>query len=201
MESRYDVSRITVRRALGELERAGRVVRRRGRGTTVAQSRFDEPLNRIRSFTEEMRALGKEPRTESVALARVVPTRAAAHALEIAEDAVVTRLDRVRATDARPVVHFSSFITVADLSDDPADFGGSLYDYLEARHDIVITRVQEHFEAQLMPADMAAQLGVAANSPCMKRVRLSIDQHGNKVEYTVCHYRGDKYRYHVEMGS
>ncbi|MFV0406322.1 MAG: GntR family transcriptional regulator [Propioniciclava sp.] len=201
LESRYAVSRITVRRALEELERAGWVVRRRGRGTTVVQSRFDEPLNRIRSFTDEMRSLGKEPHTSSVEVVQLPPSRAAAHALEIPEDRPVLRLDRVRSTDGQPLVHFSTFMAPEGLSSDPADYTGSLYDYLEVSHGIVITRVQEHFEAQLMPDNLAEQLQVAAQSPCMKRVRLSIDQHGNKVEYTVCHYRGDRYRYHVEMGG
>ena len=55
------VSRVTVRKALEELSQRGEVVRRPGKGTFVADKKFQRDLTSVLSFTEMCRRMGRAP--------------------------------------------------------------------------------------------------------------------------------------------
>ncbi|WP_153057302.1 GntR family transcriptional regulator, partial [Streptococcus suis] len=60
----YGVSRITVRLALQELEKRGLVYKKHGKGTYVSEiSDTAVDLSQAYSFTEQMKKIGKVPRT------------------------------------------------------------------------------------------------------------------------------------------
>ena len=64
LSERYGLSRTTVRLALQELERLGLVVRQRGRGTMISDRSLQTAnLTQTYSFTEQMKAIGRVPKT------------------------------------------------------------------------------------------------------------------------------------------
>ena len=64
---RYSCSLITIRRALSELAREGRLERTRGRGTFALKPRIERDFADTRSFSEEMQRRGLDPETRLVA--------------------------------------------------------------------------------------------------------------------------------------
>ncbi|PMZ61526.1 GntR family transcriptional regulator, partial [Pseudomonas sp. FW306-2-11AA] len=54
----YDISRITVRKAIGGLVEEGLLTRRRGAGTFVT-GRVEKSFSKLSSFSEDMAARGK----------------------------------------------------------------------------------------------------------------------------------------------
>src|SRR6201993_2022809 len=59
--ARFEVSRITVRRAIQNLVSRGLVEIRRGKGTFVAAPKMTQELTELSGFVEDMHALGRKP--------------------------------------------------------------------------------------------------------------------------------------------
>jgi GntR family transcriptional regulator len=59
--ARFEVSRITVRRAIQNLVSRGMVEIRRGKGTFVAAPKITQELTELSGFVEDMHALGRKP--------------------------------------------------------------------------------------------------------------------------------------------
>src|SRR5690554_2418523 len=55
----FGVSRITVRKAIDELTRSGKLTRIQGKGTFVAEQPISQKLGSIYSFSQEMEKQGK----------------------------------------------------------------------------------------------------------------------------------------------
>src|ERR1700685_1630347 len=98
------VSLITVRRALDELERAGKVRRHQGLGTFLARPRILTEPTRTGSLLDTLAQSGKSPDTNNLAtkvldMRRGHPAANIAQALRIPGDAHVWQLRRQRTID------------------------------------------------------------------------------------------------------
>lgn len=96
----YDISRNTVRQAIGALEEEGFVVRKRGKGTFVS-----DPNTRRKgvqySFTTEISQLGKTPSSTLVDFAVITPSPKIVALMGLEPGVKVYRFTRVRNVDAR----------------------------------------------------------------------------------------------------
>jgi GntR family transcriptional regulator len=73
LAQRHGVSRITVRQAVMQLAREGRVVRRQGKGTFVAEPPVQHDLVDLRGIYDELVARGVNPGTRLLDYAELVP--------------------------------------------------------------------------------------------------------------------------------
>ena len=93
-----DISRNTARQAIGELEDEGLVVRKRGKGTFVADPNSNRRGVRY-SFTTEVSSLGKTPSSTLVDFGVVIPTRAICQRMDLQEGTHVYCFTRIRNVD------------------------------------------------------------------------------------------------------
>jgi GntR family transcriptional regulator len=78
-------------------------------------------------------------------------------------------------------------------------YAESLYAFLKARYGISVARGEDVLEATLAEGAVAKRLGVPPGFPAFKRTRVTFDRGGTAVEYSVCYYPGDKYKYMVRL--
>ena len=197
---RYGCSLITVRRALTELAREGRIERTRGRGTFALKPRIDRDIAGTMSFSEEMQRRGLNPETRLVAARPESAGEAVARALEVELGSPIVYLERLRVAGGEPLlleqVNLSAERFPGLLASDLET--NSLYDLLAERYGTRITRARESLEPTLLKAREAGLLDQAPRTPALLIEGIAFDDAGAPIEFARTYVRGDRTRYYVE---
>lgn len=196
----HKVSRITIRKAINELENAGYLVSQSGKGTFVTewqQSLTEKPT--LKSFTNEMYALGKKAITVDVELNVIEADKIMADILNIPLGHRIIQLKRVRAIEGGVIIGYSinSFPFTRDFSTNPDDYFNSFYEYLQ-QFGIFFTSAIDYLEAMLPTPEVAAKLRISPSDPVLKSVKISHSTDRLFTEYNICYYVGSEYRYYVK---
>lgn len=196
----YSVSRITVRKAIHELENAGYLYRQSGKGTFVTEwqdNLTESPV--LKSFTNEMQELGKKAITIDVELTLIQADKVMAGILNVPVGHQIIQLKRVRAIEGGVIIGYSinSFPFTRDFSTNPNDYFTSFYKYLET-FGIVFNSAKDYLEAMLPPLEVAEKLRISTSDPVLKSVKISHSTDRLFTEYNICYYVGSEYRYYVK---
>ncbi|MGN6502667.1 MAG: GntR family transcriptional regulator [Pseudolysinimonas sp.] len=195
----YDVSRITIRRAIQELAIEGYLYSVSGKGTFVAEWEAGVDAGTpLKGFTNEMQELGYHAVTVGVELDIREADRKLAAILDIEPGDKVVELRRVRAVQDGMIIAYSinSFPFRDGFSTDPTDYYGSLYALLES-FGVAFTTGRDYLEATLPPAGIAEKLQIEPTEPVLKSVKVSRTSDHSFAEYNICYYVGSRYRYFV----
>ncbi len=200
LQEEYDVSRVTVRQAMGDLVSMGYISSARGIGTVVVFDKINETLKQVVSFSQEMKLHGIEMQTSYCRIYKDVLPLFAAKKTGLEENADCYRLVRVRCAKGRPIVYSVTYLNgKLSLPLDEKLYRESLYDFLREKCSVSVVKGTDTFEAVAADRETASFLEVDENSPLFKRCRKTFDENGAILEYTVCYYPGDRYQYSVEI--
>ena len=197
----YQVSRITVRKALSSLERDGLISRRRGKGSFVTDGRQTLEPMKLTGTIEDIIAMGIKTQTRILHFGIVHPPQKLAERLKIDEGAQVLRIERLRLTKEGPFSYSVSYvpadvgkkIRAKDLSAQP------LMNILEEKCKVKIGRGSQIIEATVADTRVASLLDVRTGTPLLKIERSAFDVKGRPVQYLTILYRSDRYHYRVDL--
>jgi GntR family transcriptional regulator, N-acetylglucosamine utilization regulator len=200
LAAHYGCSLITVRRALGELVREGRIERTRGRGTHVLRPRIERDFAEALSFTAEMQRRGLDPETRLIVARPESAGERVAEALGLEPGSPTLYLERLRLAGGEPIlleqVHLPAErfpgLLASDLEHE------SLYDLLERRYDTRIVRAREALEPVLLRAREAGLLDQPRRTPALLIEGLASTADDRPVEFSRTYVRGDRTRYFIE---
>ena len=198
----FDVSRTVIRQALSDLEYEGLIVRKKGKGTFVAEPKIGESLiQKLTGFYQDMLALGHTPVTQ-VLKQEVVPANARVAAqLDLKPGSKVIEMERLRFVQDEPIVLVTTYLPYAlcpKAAD--ADFSGqSLYAFLESECELLIVRGQRTLEAVAANEYEARLLGIDKGAPLVLLNSVSYLEDGTPIEYYKALHRGDRSRFQVEL--
>ncbi len=197
LAEQFNVSRMTARQALLLLGREGLIYTRVGKGTYVSPPKFDQDLDALRSFTEEMREHGVEPSSRVLeAVLRPAEADVAAQ-LGIAPGAEIVVLSRVRLADGKPLAiettHLAHQACPGIL--EGHDFSReSLYSVLRREYGWVLVWADQIIEARLPQPHERRLLGIDRQTPVLSIRRTTYSRHDLPVEFVYSIYRGDQYQ-------
>src|SRR5580692_3234576 len=184
----FAVSRITVRKALDGLVADGLLVRRQGAGNFVS-ARVDKNFAMLTSFSEDMRARGRTPRSVWLKRAAGTVTPEEALHLRLSPGTPVFRFNRIRYADDAPMaLEYATIVATA------------LYEALErAGHRPV--RALQRLRAVLLTDDQAELLKAKAGDAGLLVERLGSLPDGRAIEFSQSFYRGDTYDFVAELSA
>lgn len=197
----YSVSRVTVRRALGELERERFIERRRSAGTRVIYRPAPAPITAdISGVLANIADMGRRTAVKLLSFDYVPATAAVADALGVGPDQMLQRSVRVRAVDRVPFSYLTTHVpesvaltfTRQELASRP------LLELLE-RAGVKVEHARQRISAGLATPDVADALDVRAGSPLIELVRVVCDQSGRAVEHLHALYRPDRYAFEMDL--
>lgn len=187
----FNVSRITVRRAVDDLVHEGLVVRQKGLGAYVAPPKHSYRLTTLTSFTEDLIEKGFRPGTEILDFSVVPATEDVACHLKLPPGEEILRIERRRFADGKVVAlnlsHVPHRLCPGLSPEDVAD--RSLYRVLEAKYGLYITKASRDFEMIGAGQYEAQLLEIPVGTPILKLTGTVSTQDGTVVDYHVEHYK------------
>jgi GntR family transcriptional regulator len=200
LAEQMQVSRMTVRQALGRLADRGLLVRERGRGTFVSEPKLIQSLSRLNGFYDQMISQGILPSSRLLSGQEVLASAAVAQVLDLRIGEPLYKVVRLRLGGGVPLALETSFF--------PARLVPGLLDYDLERHSIY--RLMERYDARPVRATQSLEpvpardqeadaLEVPAGSPLMLVERIAWDTRDRPVEYAKDIYRGDRSRFVAEL--
>jgi DNA-binding GntR family transcriptional regulator len=202
-----DVSTISVRRALDELERAGRIRRHQGLGTFVAEPRIAADPTRPGELLATLLDNGGGPRAVTTSLISVsvgLPSSTIATALGVDAGQPVWDIWRRRVIAAgdqapdrileRAVLPLSR---VPAIDQDGLARGDSLYRSIEERYGLTDEYTEQAFEVDTPNSWEAEQLEVAPGAPIVRIRGVSFDATGQAFDCFEQCYRATKFTFYT----
>ncbi|MFX1681407.1 GntR family transcriptional regulator [Mitsuaria sp. CC2] len=177
---RFDVSRITVRRALADLAEQGYVERRHGLGTFVRAGVGATAPAPSLGLLEELRHVAAETQVDVLEVGPKVPPAVVAGALGLTSSDKAIHAVRARRIGATPTMLTEAWIAPAHAKGVTATSlkKRALYEILQAQG-VQFGRVVQEITA--VPADptRARLLGLSVGMPLLKMVRVmhALDEH------------------------
>lgn len=197
----HGVSRVTVRRALGELARERLIERRPSAGTRVIYRPSPAPMTAdISGVLADLADMGRRTAVKLLSFDYVPAEGAVAEALGAGPDQLLQRAVRVRAVDGVPfsylTTHVPESVSVTFNRQDLA--ARPLLELLE-RAGVKAERARQRISAGLATPDVAEALDVRTGSPLIELVRVVYDQAGRGVEHLHALYRPDRYAFEIDL--
>lgn len=197
----FGVSRITVRQALGDLQKEGLLFKLHGKGTFVSKPKAFQNVSSLQGFAEAMSSMGYEIVNQLRSFRVVEASRQVAARLGVEEGSPVTEIHRVRLLNREPVS--------LELTWLPETLGARLANADLVTRDIFLILENDcgvplghadiAIDAILADEDIADALRVEEGSPVLRIDRLTHDAHGAPIDYEHLYFRGDAFQYRLRI--
>lgn len=195
----YGVSRITAKRALDELAKAGFVKRERGRGTRVLERPGLAPVRTsIDGWLESSSLMHSTTEVSLLSFDYLSAGSDIASALELPEGVEVQRSVRVRSLDGTPMSYLVCFLPgIIGRSFRAAELRSTAMLKLLERAGHSVASARQTVSATLAAPDTAQALEIHAGAPLLEVRRIARSADERVVQYIRALYRPELY--HIEM--
>lgn len=193
LAARFGVNRHTVRQALAALADQGLVRARRGAGVFVTATPTDYPISARVRFHQNLRAAGRSPAKQLLALDTRTASAAERAALNIGE-VKVHAYEGLSLSDGRVIALFRSVFPAERFPELPSLLRAdpSVTAALRASGVPDYTRASTRITATLASATQALHLQVDEGAPVLRTSSVNVDAQGVPVEAGLTWFAGDR---------
>ncbi|MFT9015737.1 MAG: GntR family transcriptional regulator [Acetobacter sp.] len=199
LEQRFAVSRITIRKAFDELEKAGLISRSKGAKARVLPRR-PAPVSDVHSETEAIKLIGLDMTPEVLTFSWVMPDEPLAELLSVSEAQKILWVERVRRRLGSPVSYSCAYIPPWSGQNLSAEIlqEQQLLDVWQS-NGIIIASAEQTINALPCSRKIARILEVAEGSPVLNLRRLMRDDKGIPIGLMDLSWRWDRFTYRMDL--
>ncbi len=198
----YDVSLITVRKALKQLELEGLIKCFQGKGTFVEDRKVKDMI--LQSLTGTFAFTLPDKRnfsTTVVDFKRERPSAMVKDILQLEEDDNVFNLIRIRSVEGEPLYWTKAYLPeklCPDLLYENLE-ERSLYEILKSKYGLVAVSAVRTIETQLASSRAKNYLNVVPGTPINMINSISYMEDGRPLEYSKNYFRSDRVKFEVKI--
>ena len=200
MREAFAVSRITIRQALGDLQKEGLIFKVPGKGSFVAKPKAFQNLSRLQGFGEAMGPSGYETFSQVLSMRQVAASDLVARRLQVALGDAVYEIQRLRYLNREPISVDQSYFPLAlgerlAQEDLPTR---DIFVILENDFGLHLTHADVQIEAISADEFLARQLRISEDSPLLRIERLTYADE-RPIDFEFLYYRGDAFQYRLRI--
>lgn len=199
----YDVSKITINKALGELEAQGLISRRRGSGSFVKKVETSSDIpnandtsGQMTGFSAEHEARGETVKSDVYDFSVVHPAHHVAEALDVDDDSFTYHVCRVRRANDKPRVIEYTYMPIDIIRDlKLKNVETSIYSFIEKDLSLKIASAHRTIRAVMPTAEERERLNVPEGEPLLEVEQIGYLDDGRPFEYSISRHVHD-YEFH-----
>lgn len=196
LKREFDVSMITIRRAVEELALQGYVEKRSGIGTTVISNNPVSKLSKGQRFSEYLSDRGHQLKKKIINISIVDTTSHPVLSKHFQESC--NCIERLYTIDDEPYIHFRHYISKdIVISKEDGLIENSLYETIY-KQEIQFQNIKDEFSIET-PDEHIAKILQIEQRPLLNRIRFSYDTSENLIEYSVGSYNTEVHKYVVNF--
>ncbi len=200
MMEKFSVSRITIRQALGDLQKEGLIFKVPGKGSFVAKPKAFQNLSRLQGFGEAMGPSGYETYSKVISMRQIPATDLVNRRLNLTSGSEVIEIQRLRYLNREPISVDQSYFPIEigerlmreDLST------RDVFAILENHLGLHISHADVQIEAISADEFLARQLCIEEATPLLRIERLTY-ANNKPIDFEFLYYRGDAFQYRLRI--
>jgi len=194
----FDVSTITVKRAVIELVNKGYLYRQRGKGTFVSGAEKEQDINSFISLTTE----NEETHPHKLISFSIDEAGSEiAGKMNIQAEAKVIRIERLKIVNGEPMaLEYTYLPHIKCMGLKPGDIKNQLiYNLLKNKFNLSLGRAKLFIKPYIVRSEQAELLQVESNTPVFEWERFTYTKQEEIIEYSQFYIRQDKETYYTEV--
>jgi GntR family transcriptional regulator len=197
-----DIARVTAKRALDELQAAGFIERRRGRGSHVIYRYEPKTLRApLTSIMESLLVMGRETSVQVLDFRRIAAPETVAHALKLTANAPVDRAVRVRSSGDLAFAYYLSHTLPLGPEFNARTLKSHSRIELFQKLGVRLSEVDQLISATSATAEVAKALELPLGAPVLQLTRVYFDDAERPVDHLLGYYRPDRFQYHMRLSA
>ena len=202
LSEEFNVSRITIRKALEGLSIDGTIRKIRGKGAIISKPKIEGQLfNRLIGTYKDLEDKGFKITNKILNFEIIEPDESVRKELDLLSREKVYRFERIRSLDDEPYHYSETFIPQRICPDFNHNLliEGSLISVLDENYKLKIYKVRRILEASVASREESELFKIKVGSPILTFYNTAFLKKGTPVEYTLNKIRGDMSKFKIDI--
>ncbi|ENX21845.1 hypothetical protein F892_01083 [Acinetobacter vivianii] len=197
----FNVSRITIRQALNQLQLEHLIYKIQGKGTFVSAPKSFQNISELQGFAEAMTDLGHEVFNVVKEFRFIPATPHIASKLKISVNSTVVEIKRIRLLNRKPVSFELTYL--------PEAIGIALQQINLSTRDVFLAIEEDlsialghadlNIDATLADEELSELLQVNVHAPLLRVERLTHDHAGHPIDFEYLYFSGECFQYRLRV--